>query len=320
MNEKRSRPKRSTGLGLAVVLFSLAILSLGSVACAAPAAPPPMATAVREVAVEVEPEMAAPAAPMEASMDAGLADRPPSANLAASGERMMVRTADLAILVEDTQAALVHIRGVASALNGYVVDANLWRSDSQLRGNVSIRVPAESFDAAMDRIKGLAVEVERENVSAQDVTEEYTDLSAQLRNLEATEQELLALLTEVRERTRNAEDVLAVHRELTNIRGQIEQIKGRVQYLERMTALATIQVELIPEEEEKPIVEAGWQPLRTLRDSSRALVNAGQFLVDAAIWLLVFVLPVLVVIIAPVVVLVFLVRRWRRRRVAKQSS
>jgi hypothetical protein len=69
-------------------------------------------------------------------------------------------------------------------------------------------------------------------------------LSAQLRNLEATEEELLVLLTEVREKTRRAEDVLAVHREVTNIRGQIEQIKGRMQYLERMTALATINVEL----------------------------------------------------------------------------
>jgi len=321
VNEKRSRSTRRTSVGLAVFLFSLTILSLGGVGCGASAPPPlPMATAVREVVVEVEPEMAAPAAPMEASMDAGLAGRPSSGNLAAFSERMIVRTAELAIVVEDTQAALLHIRGVASGLNGYVVDANLWRSDSQLRGNVSIRVPAESFDAAMDQIKSAAVEVERENVSAQDVTEEYTDLSAQLRNLEATELELLALLTEVRERTRNAEDVLAVHRELTNIRGQVEQIKGRVQYLERMTALATIQVELIPKEEEKPIVEAGWQPLRTLRDASRSLVNAGQFLVDAAIWLIVFVLPVLLVLILPLVIIILLWRRWRRRRAAEKDK
>jgi len=227
---------------------------------------------------------------------------------------MIIRTAELAIVVEDTEAALLGVRGVATGLDGYVSSADVWRVNEQLQGRVTIRVPAESFDKAMDQIKSLAVEVERENVSAQDVTEEYTDLSARLRNLEATEEELLALLTEAREKTRRAEDVLAVHRELTDIRGQIEQIKGRVQYLERMTALATISVELIPQEEEKPIVEEGWKPLRTLHDASRALVDAGQFFVDAAIWLIVFVLPVLVILVLPLAIIILLWRRWRRHR------
>jgi hypothetical protein len=205
-------------------------------------------------------------------------------------------------------------------LDGYVASADMCRSDEQLRGTVTIRVPAESFDTAMDEIKSLAIEVERENVSTQDVTEEYTDLSARLRNLEATEEELLALLTEVRERTRQAEDVLAVHRELTDIRGQIEQIQGRMQYLARMTALATINVELVPEEIEEPIIQEGWQPLRTLRDASRALVDAGQFFVDAAIWLIVFVVPVLLVLVLPLVLIVIVWRRWRRRRAAAKED
>jgi hypothetical protein len=323
MSENKSRSKRWIVVALAVVvvaviLFGLAILSLVAVGSRAPASAPPMATVVREVVVEMERE---PAPPMEAPasqamFDEGAAGQSPSNLLAPAAERMIIRTGDVAIVVEDSEAALSDIRGIAASLNGYVANTDMWRVNEQLRGTVTIRVPAESFDAAMDQIKSLAVEVERENASAQDVTEEYTDLSARLRNLEATEEELLALLTEVREKTRRAEDVLAVHRELTNIRGQIEQIKGRMQYLERMTALATINVELIPEEEEKPIVEEGWQPLRTLRDASRALVDAGQFFVDAAIWLIVFVLPVLLVLILPVALVVFV---WRRRRAARQE-
>jgi hypothetical protein len=327
MSEKKSRSKRWIIVGLvvvvlAVILFGLAILSLVSLGSRAPASAPPLpqATVVREVVVEVEREE--PALPMEApaaEADGSVYQAAPS-HLAPIAERMIIRTAELAIVVKDTEAALLEVRDVATHLDGYVAGADVWRVNKQLRGRVTIRVPAESFDTAMDQIKGLAVEVERENVSTQDVTEEYTDLSAQLRNLEATEEELLALLTEVREKTRQAEDVLAVHRELTNIRGQIEQIKGRMQYLERMTALATISVELIPEEEEKPIVEEGWQPLRTLRDASRALVDAGQFFVDAAIWVIVFVLPVLLVLILPVLIIVFVWRRWRRRRAAVQDE
>jgi hypothetical protein len=87
-----------------------------------------------------------------------------------------------------------------------------------------------------------------------------------------------------------------------------------------LTALATINVELIPEEVEEPIIQEGWQPLRTLRSASRALVDAGQLLVDAAIWLAVFVLPVLLVLILPLVLIVFVWRRWRRRRAAVKED
>lgn len=273
------------------------------------------------------PQPALPAAPVEAPRERAAveatmvpaAGEAAGSGLAPVGERMIIRTADLALRVEDTETALNQIRDVANSLGGYLVSTNLYRADDQLRGTVSLRVPAESFDVAMDRLKTLAIKVERENIASQDVTEEYSDLGARLRNLEATETELLALLTDVRERTRNAEDVLAVHRELTNIRGEIEQIKGRMQYLEGLTALATINVELIPEAEQ-PIVEEGWQPLSTLRSALRGLVNVGQFLVDAGIYLVVLVLPVLAVIIAPIVALVLLVRRWRRARRADKGA
>jgi hypothetical protein len=305
------------------IVLGIAVLALiASTGCGGQSAAPPGAAEVM-----VEREMAVPAeapAPMESgfaeeAVSQGLSADLDSANLGSVAERMIIRSADLAVVVEDTETALIEIRGVATALNGYVSNSNVRRVDERLRGTVTIRVPAESFDVAMDQIKHLALEVERENISGQDVTEEYTDLSARRRNLEATEEELLALLTEVRERTRKAEDVLAVHRELTNIRGQIEQIQGRMQYLERMTGLATINVELIPGQDE-PIVEAGWQPVRTARAALRALIDTGQFVVDALIWLVVYILPVLLVLLIPVIVLVVILRRWRRRRAAKKAS
>jgi len=125
---------------------------------------------------------------------------------------------------------------------------------------------------------------------------------------------LFELLTEVRERTGKAEDVLAVHRELSRIREQIEQIKGRMQYLEKMTAMATINIELIPDELAKPIVVAGWQPSGTAASALRSLVRTLQSIVEAAIWLIIYVLPTLVIIAIPFVILVLIWRRWRRKR------
>ncbi len=321
MSATRLRSKLAIVVGLVIVgliLIGLVVVGLLGITAsrrvAAPGGPE-----IREVIVEREfaAPMEAPAADL--SVAEGVVAQMAVDDLGSLTNRMIIRTADLAVVVEDTETALTQIRGVAAALNGYVANANFWRANDQLRGTVTIRVPAESFDVAMDQMKDLAIRVERENVSAQDVTEEYTDLSARLRNLEATEEELLALLTEVREQTRKAEDVLAVHRELTNIRGQIEQLKGRLQFLERMTALATINVELIPEEE-PPIVAEGWKPLRTVRSALRALVDAGQLLVDVSIWLIVFVLPLLLLLLLPLVVIWYVWRRRRRRRAVQESS
>jgi len=255
--------------------------------------------------VAVMPTLA-PAIPM-ASADLGLEP---------VGERMIVWTGDVSLIVKDAEESLEKVEAIAKDLGGYVVNSSSWYQQEQLRARLSIRVPSGEFDAAMARLKELAIRVESRDVSTQDVTEEYTDLDARLRNLEATETELLELLTEVRERTGKAEDVLAVHRELSNIRGQIDQIKGRMQYLEKMTAMATINVELIPDVLAKPIVVAGWQPSGTAANALRTLVRTFQRIVDAAIWLVIYVLPTLAVIAIPFFILWLIWRRLRRRRKA----
>jgi len=231
-------------------------------------------------------------------------------------ERMIIWTGDVSLIVKDAEVSLGEVEAIAKDMGGYVVNSSSWYQDDQLRARLTIRVPSGEFDAAMERLNDLAIKVENRNVSTQDVTEEYTDLNARMRNLEATETELLELLTEVRERTSKAEDVLAVHREVSNIRSQIEQLKGRMQYLEKMTAMATINIELIPDVLAKPIVVAGWQPSGTAASALRSLVRTLQSIVEAAIWLIIYVLPTLVVIAIPFVTIWMIWRRFRRRRKA----
>lgn len=229
----------------------------------------------------------------------------------ASEERMIVRTAELALVVQQTEDAVEQIKAIVGALGGYVADTRLWRDEDQLRGTITVRVPSESVDDALSQFKTLAVKVERESGSSRDVTEEYTDLDAQLRNLEATEQELLELLKTVRERTGKADDILAVHRELTNIRGQIEVLKGRMQYLERTAAMAAVTIELIPDVLARPIASSGWRPSETVSQAFRSLVNTLRFAADAAIWIVLYVLPVIAILSVPVAIVW---RIWSSRR------
>jgi PKD repeat protein len=92
----------------------------------------------------------------------------------------------------------------------------------------------------MKALRKLAVEVSSESTSSKDVTEEYVDLSTKLRNLEATEEQLLKIM----EKAETVEDILNVQRELSKTRGEIEQTKGRMQYLERTSATSLIEVNL----------------------------------------------------------------------------
>lgn len=287
--------------GFALLLWMAAVLALAG--CAPPQAVPPVATVVVEKAVEV------PMARQPASIPA-----PIPMPLAAEEERMLIRTAQLSITVTDTAKAVQEARAVVEGLGGYVTSSQLYKQGERLYATMVLRVPAERFDDALAQIKALAVEVERESTQGKDVTEEYVDLQARLRNLELTEKELQQLLREVRERTRKAEDVLAVYRELTEIRGQIEQLKGRMQYLERQVDFSSIDLNIAPHVLSTPVVEPGWKPLVTLREASRSLVKALQWLVDAAIWLVVFLLPILILVAIPTALLVLLVRYLVRRR------
>jgi hypothetical protein len=230
---------------------------------------------------------------------------------------MIVRSANVSMVVQDTDRTVEQIRTIVAELGGYVVDLKLWRDQEQLRGTVTVRVPAAELDQTLIRFKGLAVKVERESGSSQDVTEEYSDLGAQLRNLEAAEKELQELLTTVREKTGKAEDIMAVYRELTQVRGQIEGLKGRMQYLQRTAEMSSVMVELIPDVLAEPITVGGWRPSETVARALRTLVKTLRGVVDAAIWIILYIAPVLLVIALPVYVLG---RLWNRRKKGGQVS
>jgi len=299
------RDRARTLKGLTFFLLAAALALSG---CAPRIAAPPQEV-VPVATVVVEKAVALPAAPTSAPIP-----RQPVPPAAGAEERMLIRTAQLSITVKDTVEAVQGAKAVVEGLGGYVTSSQVYKQGERLYATMVLRVPAERFDDALAQIKALAVEVERESTQGEDVTEEYVDLQARLRNLELTEKELQQLLTEVRERTQKAEDVLAVYRELTEIRGQIEQLKGRMQYLERRGGFATLELSIAPPVLSTPAVEPGWEPLVTLREASRSLVKALQWLVDAVIWLVVFVLPILILVAAPVALLVFLIRTLVRRR------
>ena len=192
----------------------------------------------KEVIREAPPAPAAPAPPLPtlAGDDADLEAEVALVALVAQ-QRIIVRNVDMELEVADVSGTLDDIAGLARELGGWVVSSD--RSQKH-RGFISIRVPADELDNTVLRLRALASEVESEVSTSKDVTDEFVDTTARLKNLEATEEALLRLF----DRAVKVEDALSVQVELTRIQGEIERLQGRINFLEQTSAFSLINVRL----------------------------------------------------------------------------
>ncbi|MBA3952693.1 MAG: DUF4349 domain-containing protein, partial [Rubrobacter sp.] len=157
-------------------------------------------------------------------------------------DRMVVKTADLGIRSEDVRGSAEEARLVAGRFGGEVLSSRVYAGSGPVSAELVLSVPSGEFEAALDELRGLGNRVTTDTVEGQDVTEEFVDLESRERNLLAAEESLLTLY----DRAESVEDTLTVERELTDIRGQIEEAQGRIQYLERRTATSEIILHLEP--------------------------------------------------------------------------
>jgi hypothetical protein len=276
-----------------------------------------------DTAVEFEESFALPQeAPAAADYDEGYGHDDSSGGYngnAASVERMVIRNANLSLIVTDPAVAVDEISQIATEYGGFVVSSNLYQTTygqqyiPVTQGSISIRVLSDSLDEALDEIKALALEVDSESISGEDVTDQYTDLQSQLRNSQAAEEQLLQIMDSATE----TEDVLQIFNELKSVREEIEVLTGRMEYLEDSARLSQVQIDLIPDEMSQPLQIGGWEPKGTARDAVEALVGALQFMADAGIWFVICVFPIALILGVP---LYFAFRAIIRKRRAKKAE
>ena len=177
-----------------------------------------------------------------------------------------------------------------------------------MRGWITIRVPDESFEAAMTEISGFAEDIISESTSSRDVTEQYIDLTARLRNAEATEAQYLALL----DKTGDVNEILKIYDSLSRVRAEIEQLKGQINYLETITDMSLISISL-ESSSSGSLVDLGWDIAEVFKSAVRGIVTFGQWLVTGAVWALMF---------SPLwgTALFFGIRWWRHRQRGKSPA
>jgi hypothetical protein len=155
--------------------------------------------------------------------------------------RLIVRTGQASIEVDSLETAMAELRRVAQRVGGFVADASVQSGRNQLRtATLQLKVPASRFDDLTQGLEPLG-KLQFVNVSAEDVSEEFVDLTARVANGHRLEDRLVELL---RTRTGKLQDVLSVERELARVREEIERMEGRMRFLKNSAQLSTLSVNL----------------------------------------------------------------------------
>lgn len=207
--------------------------------------------------------------------------------------RKVVRSGMLDLVVNKAEEAAAQAQTLAQQAGGFVESLQIYEVvDGQKSGSVTIRVPADKFRETMDSLKGLAINTENEVVSTQDVTAQYVDIEARLKNMRAEEIQYLSIM----ERAVKIEDVLNVTQRLSDVRGRIEQLEAQLKLLKAEVEMSSIVVNLTAEGDIE-VFGIHWRPLVVVRQAFRDMLESLTEYADQIIKF-VFALPVILLWIA----------------------
>ena len=221
-----------------------------------------------------------------------------------AGSQLVIKDAQLSLLVRDTQQALGRVTALAGSEGGYIISTQTWYQDGYLYATLRLGIPSARFEAALNQLRAIGLSVMSENAQGQDVSDQYVDLQSRLTNLEAT----AARVRDFLKTAKNIEDSLRISQQLSELESQIEQIKGQMRYFEGRSAYSTVTVSLTPEYPTPtptatptmtptPTATPPWNPGETFDDASGVLSRQFQGFVDGVIWVGIAFLPWLLLFI-----------------------
>lgn len=221
-----------------------------------------------------------------------------TASDASLSERKTITTVDISLEVNNASGTMDNIIAMTTAAGGYVSSSSVYDAyyDTTPRkeGYVTVRVPSGNYTTFVKDVEKLG-DVTSESIAGTDVTEEYIDLEARLNNLQNQEKRL----TEILNMSKTVEEVLSVEKELERIRGEIDSLTGRLQYLDNRIDFATINIRIT---EPTPITHS-WG----MRDALSSSVQGFVSTVRAMVILVGYLLPIAIVF-SVLIAMVLLIR------------
>ncbi len=227
-------------------------------------------------------------------------------------DKRIIKNGSLRLKVESTEKSVEKIKSIAQQYQGEIANVNLYRQGKNgLGGNVTIKVPVKQFEGALSAVKNVGDQILSESVGSNDVTEEYVDLQAQIKNKKAEEETFRNLL----ERSGKLDDVLKVTREVARVRREIDQLEGRIKFMQSQTDMSTINVGLV-EYEQVSNTPIKWKPARVAQQALHNLVLNVQQMINGIIVFAIATLPVLL-LVAIGIWIVYVIIRGIIRKIKK---
>jgi len=299
-----------------VVPFSLLMILVLLIAACAPAATPAGQLSSfgdesgAPAAVSTQPAAATQPPP---GVEVASADRSPLGDVNPSpyrANRLIIKNGEMNLMVADTDRAIDQVTDIAVNGGGYIVSSRTWAQDEFKFATLTMGVPVDQFEAVQRQLRALAVTVLSDTASGQDVSEEFVDLQSRLTNLEAT----AARIREFLNQAQTVDEALQVNARLTEVENEIEQIKGRMNYLKDRAAFSTIVVNLEPQ---RPTLTptptatpVAWMPEKTFEAATGTLSTILRSIGDLVIWFGVVVAPLAV----PLAIVGAIWARGKRKR------
>ncbi|KAA9338858.1 DUF4349 domain-containing protein [Adhaeribacter soli] len=161
-------------------------------------------------------------------------------NAAIPAQIKIIRNASLRFQVQDYRKSIRNIETLVKRYQGFVVNSNESRIDNSLQNTLSIRVPSRNLDNLVEALAKEAIFLDYKNISSEDVSTEFVDISARLKAKQAVEQRYLDLLKQAK----TIKDILEIENQLRQIREEIESVQARINYINSQVAYSTVSVEI----------------------------------------------------------------------------
>jgi len=224
-----------------------------------------------------------------------------------SSEPRIQLNGNLSLEVQNVSAALEQARSLVIQYGGSIKSSDSGDSFNRY-ANISALIPRDSFYELIGAMKDIANKVTNENINSIDVTEEFVDTEAKLNVMKETENRFITLLSE----TASVEEVMSVERELMRLRGEIDSLEGRMNYLSKTTDNSVLNIYMT---EEVPITGSAWSFLDSLDNSVRDMVSFSKHIANFLIGIVVF-SPIFI----GTILLVFLVYKYGKKYILRHKK
>ncbi|MEK3952267.1 DUF4349 domain-containing protein [Psychrobacillus sp. FSL K6-1464] len=243
----------------------------------------------------------------EQSVDAEREQESVAEETAAPSTRMIIHQARISTNVKDLKKAQHNMEQRVKDYGGYIVESNVYlESDETSSGKMIVRIPEKHFETFLSEAELEASKVLEKNVTGQDVTEQYVDLSSRVKSKRAVEERLLAFMKDA-EKT---EDLLKISSDLAKVQEEIEVLVGKIKYLENQTSFSTIELTMFENRVIIPEIEN--KDLNTWEKTKKQFITSTNALLSIGSGIIVFIvgnLPVLILVTIIAVAVFWIIKK-----------